>query len=216
MTTSEKYSFSFTAASALINESLVIAEEYLRLGNWSDVQQSVKDSNLLNKVKQSTFKREFQEIKKRLSLLTEAQLRMLVEGSPDERRSMILLALLKTYSFFKDFVIEVMLTKYLTYDFILSDSDYLKFWNAKSILHKNLDNLKESTVRKVKLVVFKFLEQTGLIDSSQNMRIVKPFLSKECLDLIIRDKPHYLRGYLLSDNEISGYLIKTEERNVTK
>ena len=59
------YTFSFTGASALIAETLVIAEEYNRLKDWKAVEKSLSDNNLLNKVKQATFKREFSEIKKR-------------------------------------------------------------------------------------------------------------------------------------------------------
>ena len=58
-----KYTFSFTGASVLIAETLAIAEEYNRLNDWRAVEKSLLDNNLLNKIKQATFKREFSEIK---------------------------------------------------------------------------------------------------------------------------------------------------------
>jgi len=67
----KKYTFSFTGASALITETMVIAEEYYCLRDWKAVEKSLLDNNLLNKVKQATFKIEFSEIKKRLSILTQ-------------------------------------------------------------------------------------------------------------------------------------------------
>lgn len=73
-----KYVFSFTGASALIAETLVIAEEYNRLKDWKAVEKSLLDNNLLNKVKHVTFKREFSEIKKRLSHLTNDQLQLMI------------------------------------------------------------------------------------------------------------------------------------------
>ena len=56
-----------TGASALITETLVVAEEYLRLSDWALVKESLVTNNLLNKIKQSTFNREFAEIKKRIN-----------------------------------------------------------------------------------------------------------------------------------------------------
>ena len=84
-----KYIFSFTGASALIAETLVIAEEYDRLKDWKAVEKSLTDNNLLNKVKQATFKREFSEIKKRLSLLTEGQLQLMIQGNLEDAKAII-------------------------------------------------------------------------------------------------------------------------------
>ena len=55
-----KYTFSFTGASALIAETLVIAEEYERLQDWKEVQKSLMNSNLLNKVKDLKLCLEYQ------------------------------------------------------------------------------------------------------------------------------------------------------------
>ena len=75
MVNTSKYSFSFTGASALIAETLVIAEEYHKLNNWNEVQIFLSNNNHLNKIKQGTFKREFSEIKKRLSFRLDIDLK---------------------------------------------------------------------------------------------------------------------------------------------
>ena len=69
MVTKKKYSFSFTGASALQAETLIIAEEYVRLQDWEKVKVSVQENNLMNKTKQNTSNRMYQELKKRLELL---------------------------------------------------------------------------------------------------------------------------------------------------
>ena len=38
MVTKKKYSFSFTGASALLAETLIVAEEYVRLQDWEKVK----------------------------------------------------------------------------------------------------------------------------------------------------------------------------------
>lgn len=207
-----KYSFSFTGASALIAETLVIAEEYERLGDWSAVKESLVKNNLLNKVKQTTFKREFSEIKKRLSLLTPEQLRLMIHGGPDNAKSMILLALAKSYSFLRDFIDEVLRNKYLIFDRVLAETDYIKFFNQKSLTHTELESITEITAKKVKQVVFKLLEQVGLISQTKNGIIFKPILNKEVAEAIINDDCGLLSAFLYSTEEIKGLVQK--QKNV--
>lgn len=208
MAKNNKYSFSFTGASALIAETLVIAEEYERLKDWKAVKESLIDNNLLNKVKQATFKREFSEIKKRLSLLTPEQLRLMVHGGLDDAKSMILLSLAKAYTFFKDFIVEVLRNKYLLFDRVLTETDYIKFFNSKSISHSELEAITEMTAKKVKQVVFKLLEQVGIITQAKNGLILKPILNNQVLDVIIDDDPALLTAFLYSNEEIKGLLKK--------
>lgn len=208
MIKTEKYTFSFTGASALIAETLVIAEEYERLQDWKNVQKSLMESNLLNKVKEVTFKREFAEIKKRLSLLTSQQLELMVHGSLDDAKAMILLSLVKAYPLIKDFITEVLLNKYLVFDRFLTETDYIRFFNTKSFSHAELNEITESTAKKVKQVVYKLLEQVGLIMNTKNGTILRPLLSTSALDVIIADNPSLLTAFLFSNEEIKAYYMK--------
>ncbi len=203
-----KYTFSFTGASALIAETLVIAEEYNRLKDWKEVEKSLLDNNLLNKVKQATFKREFSEIKKRLSLLTQDQLQLMIHGSLDDTKAIILLSLIKAYNFLRDFIVEVIRNKYLLFDTVISDIDYIRFVNTKSLSHNELNAITEVTAKKVKQVVFKLLEQVGLITQAKNGSILKPILNGKVIDVIIDDDPALLSAFLFSNEEIKTLLQK--------
>ena len=202
MVTKKKYSFSFTGASALPAETLVIAEEYIRLQDWERVKVSVQENNLMNKTKQSTSKTIYFEIKKRLELLTNEQLNLLVSGSPDESKAMVLLSLLKAYAFFKDFVIEVIRAKFLLYNNNITSSDYTSFFNAKAITNNELNIITEKTTNKVKQVLLKMLEQVGLINSAKEGMIIKPFLSDDAIRTILNDDASLFAGFLCSDAEI--------------
>ena len=203
-----KYVFSFTGASALIAETLVIAEEYNRLKDWKAVEKSLLDNNLLNKVKHVTFKREFSEIKKRLSHLTNDQLQLMIQGSLDDSKAMILLSLVKAYSFFREFIVEVIRSKYLLFDTVVSEIDYNKFVNTKSLSHNELNAITEVTAKKVKQVIFKLLEQVGLITHTKNGIILKPILNSKVIDVIIDDDPALLNAFLFSNEEIKSLLQK--------
>lgn len=203
MVTKNRYSFSFTGASALISETLVVAEEYIRLGDWQKVKVSVHENNLMSKTKQNTSNRIYNELKKRLEQLTMEQLNLLVDGSPDESKAIILLSLLKTYAFFNDFVIEIIRNKYLLFNNILLESDYSSFFNSKAVTYNELNEITDKTAYKVKQVLFKMLEQVGLINSLKEGIITKPFLSDEVIVSIINDDPSFLVGFLYSDAEIN-------------
>lgn len=204
MVLKNKYSFSFTGASALLAETLIVAEEYVRLQDWEKVKFSVQENNLMNKTKQNTSKRMYHELKKRLELLTNEQLNLLVNGSPDESKAMVLLSLLKAYSFLSDFVIEVIRRKYLLYNNALIESDYTSFFNAKSLTNNELNVITEKTTSKVKQVMFKMLEQVGLINSAKEGIIIKPFLSDDSIKVILHDDASLFTGFLYSDAEIKS------------
>ena len=203
-----KYTFSFTGASALIAETMVIAEEYDRLKDWKATEKSLVDNNLLNKVKQATFKREFFEIKKRLSLLTPDQLQVMIQGSLDDAKAMILLSLVKAYAFLRDFIVEVIRNKYLLFDPLVSEIDYNKFVNTKSFSHDELSAITEITAKKVKQVIFKLLHQVGLITQTKNGSILKPILDNKVIEVIMEDDPAWLNAFLFSNEEIKNLLQK--------
>lgn len=204
----KKYSFSFTGASALIAETMIIAEEFNKLKDWKDVELSVIDSNLLNKTKQATIKREFSEIKKRLLSLTPDQLYLMNHGSLDDAKAMILLSLVKSYEYLKDFIVEVIRNKYLIFDRVLSETDYSRFFNTKSLSRPELNTITEVTARKVKQVVFKLLAQMGIITHPKNGIILKPILSNEVLEVISKEDPSYLASFLYSNEEINVLINK--------
>ena len=208
-----KYSFSFTGASALITETLVIAEEYHKLNDWDAVRISLLVNNHLNKIKQGTFKREFSEIKKRLSLLNADQIQLMIHGSNDDAKSVILLSIVKEYPYIYDFIVEVLLNKYLLFDRNLLESDYTRFINSKSLQHAELERVSEITYKKVKQVVFKLLEQVGLITNIKNGIILKPILSKQVVKVILEDDPVYLSAFLYSSEEIRVLIEKSKDVN---
>jgi hypothetical protein len=133
---------------------------------------------------------------------------LLIHGSYDDSKAMILLSLIKVYTFLNDFIVEVLRNKYLQFDTIISENDYFKFLNSKSISHNELNEITEVTTKKVKQVIFKLLEQVGLVNQTKNGTILKPILSLAAVDVIINENPIQLSAFLYSNEEIKGYLKK--------
>ena len=197
-----KYSLSFTAASALIPETVSIAQILIEEKDWQNVFEKVSKNNLLNKNKKTTLSREFNEIKKRLKNLNQQELEILANSNTQLTKWIIHLALLKTYSFYSEFVCEVIRGKLNKFELSIKDSDYTRFFEEKSYTHPELLSTSEKTQNKLKQVVFKMLAQVGILSDTENKVIIKPFLNENILKMIYSDDPFWLKGFLYSDLEL--------------
>jgi hypothetical protein len=197
-----KYSLSFTAASALIPETVSIAQVLVEEKDWKNVFNEVSKNNLLNKNKKTTLSREFNEIKKRLKNLHQEELEILANSNSQVTKWLIHLSLLKTYTFYAEFVSEVIRGKLNKYELSVKDNDYLKFFEEKSYTHPELSTISEKTQNKLKQVIFKMLAQVGILSDTENKVIIKPFLNENILKMIYSDDPFWLKGFLYSDLEL--------------
>jgi uncharacterized protein YdeI (YjbR/CyaY-like superfamily) len=199
-----RYILSYTTASLSVYEMEVIAQLYLEIGDWDSVARQVIEENALQKGTVASRKRLFNELKKRLQTLTNTQLAFFSEASSSDAKNLAMLSCFKLYGFIYDFATEVMRKKLLLFDYQLLNSDYESFYDSKRVAFENLNEVSESTQKKLKQVMFKMLEQAGFIDSVKEKHIQKPYLSDELLRLIIEDDPKLLSGFLYSDADINA------------
>lgn len=185
MTTTEKYLLSFTAAGLMIKESVRIAEEYLKLGDWDSVNQAYKEKNLLQSRTTSRNQRVFQEIKKRLKILSEHQIQALVDGSIEEQKQILWFIVCKRYRFIREFAIEVIHEKFLSMKSGVDDVDFDGFFIRKADWHPELNEITPSTKTKLKTVLFRMMREAGII--SQTNEIIPSLPSRRVVDLIKND-----------------------------
>lgn len=190
-----KYEFSLTASSLRVNEMILFATKYINEG----LLEFKSD-------KGTTNKRMVSEFKKRIDNLTVNQQELLLNSNFSNQKQLAFLSACKTYSLLRDFVIEVVREKYLIMDFNLSDTDYISFIRRKEINHDELANLTDQTQAKVKQVIFKILEQAGIIDNVRDKEIQLQLLGGSTKKSIIEDNPEWLKVFLLSDMDIQNEL----------
>lgn len=193
-----------------MDEARAIADLFMEYREWGKVRDAVLTGNVLSKRKASTAKRKYTEIQKRLAQLNYQQIEHLAKGDADQARLMVLLSLAKTYDFISDFVKEILRTKLMVYDRVLSDTDYLRFVDSKRATHPELDQMSEKTAAKVKQLVHKMLVQVGLIDSLKTRIIVKPHVDPISIELVVHDNPIWLRAFLFTDAEIKALSEKAK------
>ena len=180
-----KYKLSFTAASLSISESVNIAEVYLKCRDWDQTKQIVRERNLLQSRTNSRTIRVARELIQRLKLLTNSQLELLVEGNLAEQKSLLWLAICKTYSFVKEFAIEVLHERFLSRSMQITELDYDAFFNRKADWSEDLEQITTSTRKKIRQVVFRMMREAGLITEANMILHAMP--SKRLIEVLRSD-----------------------------
>jgi len=197
-----KYKLSYTAASLAINETISISKLYILYNDWEEVNRRVFEDHFLPKNKEASSKRILKEITNRLKNLTQDEVLLLSYSDFLTQKQLCYLGVCKTYRLIREFMVEVIRNKYQLFDYQIIESDYGSFYYEKSSNHPELEQLGESTQKKLKQVMFKIMEQAGIIASAKN-RIIQPqHLSEKLVEVIIRDNPDYLKIFLLSDQQV--------------
>jgi hypothetical protein len=194
-----KYRLSFTAASLRLQEMSEFAREYREKG-----LDSITKDAIIKGGNERTAAREFREIKDRINTLTDRQISILADGDLISQKQIALLSICKLYTFIRDFIVEVLRNKALVYDFQVTEGEYITFIRKGIELHPELEELAETTARKIKQVTFKILEQAGMIDSVRSKKIIPQLVDPQVSNAIVEDDPEWLKIFLLSDLEISN------------
>lgn len=195
MTDIHKYSFSFTTASLMINGMVQIAESKRNNSDFNYIE-------ILGNGKSATGKKYYAELNKRLKNLSSHEIDLLIDGDLPTQKQICFLAVCKTYGFIKDFTIEVLRNKFLVYDYEITDGDYLSFFRGKMQEHEELEKLTQQTETKVKRVIFKIYEQSGIIDNVKTKIIQPQFVNSKVKETVRKDNPNWLKIFLISDTDI--------------
>lgn len=198
------YNLSFTGASLRPELARIVAEHYLKAGDWDQAKHQVRETNALQCRTKLSLKTLETELRLRLSTLTPKQMVLLVNGTADERTAMAWLAALKRIRYAFDFATEVLRGKLEAQDPILRPSDYETFLTSKTAAHPELLELAESSKAKIRQVLYSMLKEAGLIGGGRSGRpIHRPVLTPPAIEAVIEDDSTWMAGYLVPDDEIS-------------
>lgn len=182
------YRFSMTGASLLVSEFVHLAEQLSDL----DYEIGRLSSENLDRDRAGTRKREFGELKLRLSTLSKGEINYLNSGSLENQRLVAFISCVRLYRILQEFLDEVVLYKIQAFDYQLDSMDFNSFLYNKSIDHEEINSLSEITKKKVQQVVFKLFEQAGLIDSVRTKKLQVPFLDYGIKSTIPETEHKYL------------------------
>ncbi len=152
--------------------------------------------------KTSSSIRGFREIKNRLEELTIEQKNVLAYSDLVAQKQVAFLSICKNYSFIKDFTVDVLREKVLVFNYQIHESDFKAFIDSRLMLHPELEQFSEITMKKAKQVMFRIFEQSGVINNAVERVIQPQILQSEVVKAIIDDDPEWLKIFLIPDRDI--------------
>lgn len=198
----QKYKLSFTAAGLSISESVNIAEVYLKCRDWEQTKKIVREKNLLQSRTNSRTIRVARELSQRLSLLTDSQVELLVEGNLTEQKYLLWFSICRTYGFVREFAIEVLYEKFMRRNMQLTELDYDAFFNRKADWNEGLEHITTSTRIKLRTVLFRMMREAGLI--STHNTVVPAVFSKRLLESLKPEAPMSFQIFPIEPSDVQG------------
>ncbi len=183
----QKYKLSFTAASLSISESVNIAEVYIKCRDWNETKNIIRESNLLQSRTNSRTTRVLGELIPRLRLMSDDQLRLLVQGNLSEQKYLLWFSVCKTYSLINEFAVEVLREKYLSRNMKVTELDYDAFFNRKADWNEGLESITTLTRKKIRQVVFHMMREAHLLTDDNT--ILRAMLSSKLIEILKPDAP---------------------------
>lgn len=177
-----------TGASLLVSEFVHLAGQFVAV----DYNLGKLSSGDLDRDRAGTRKREFGELKLRLSTLSKDEINYLSSAGLENQRMVAFISCVRLYRILQEFLDEVVLYKIQAFDYQLDSMDFNSFLYNKSIDHEEIHLLSEITKKKVQQVVFKMFEQAGLIDDVRTKKLQVPFLDYGIKSIIPESEHKYL------------------------
>ena len=199
------YRLSFTFGGLLIPETRVIADSYLRLGDWDAVREEVTGQNLMGKTRQESSQRYIREIRERLKGAYEWEMSIITghDGTPDEARLVLLAVTVRYYRLIRDFIVDVIRHKVTGGDYKMLGFEFESFWERKAEGAREMRDITETTRKKLNQVAYRMLQEAGYLPGGRDGTILAPTVP---YGLSTRYAAEHdgdtLLAFLLSDREI--------------
>ena len=181
----EDYSAKLTAEPFLYNETKIIARYLLDGENELDLKKRNIEENLIKHKKTGSVKRVNSPIFRRLKVMNPEMLEEFVCSDIETSKYILLYAIMKTDRLVKDFIFEVYKDKLFMRKEYIEKFDVDNWYEEKCILSETLKNRTETTTAKLKQVIMKILQDSGLvIKEKDRFKIVRPLLKEKYINML--------------------------------
>lgn len=182
------YKMSFSTGGLFVNESIAVARLHKADENWKDTILTAMADGSTSLPKAASNRRTLREIANRVSCLTEQERHFLIEQADrPEQEALLWVATCRAYRFVREFAIEVIRERFLSYRLDLPLDAFDHFFDGKAEWHPELAKISASTRRKLRQILFRILREAGVIDNASNIR--PAYLSSRVVVLIESHDP---------------------------
>ena len=162
------YSANITGGGLLLQESRILARQLLEGIALHDLTKVALSENLLQKRSPATTVKMTGLIITRLCLFDEDSLRVVVEGDRREASLLLLAAIVEVHRLVGDFLIYIRKECLAKYQNTLTAKDWNKFFELCIQIQPEMVGWSESTVTKLRNVVFKILTECGILEEKSH------------------------------------------------
>jgi hypothetical protein len=147
----------------------------------AEIRTIIKDNNLFQSATNKSINKLLSATLKRVAVLDEMMLNLLVHGSLHTSKLVVLIAIMKTNQLFLEFIEEVYLEKVRLGERELEPRDFRIFFNNKAEQSTEVAGWQESTLKKLAQVYSKILYEAGLINNTHQKMLTPPTIEEELL-----------------------------------
>lgn len=181
----EDYSAKLTAEPFLYNETKIIAQYLLDGISSEELKRKNIEENLIKYKSTKSIVRVNSPIFRRLNVMDREMLDEFVHTDIETSKYILLYTIMKTDKLVRDFVIEVYKDKLYMRKEYIEKFDIDNWYEEKCILSKTLRERTESTSAKLKQVIMKILQDSGLvIKEKDRFKIVRPLLKEKYISML--------------------------------
>ena len=181
----EDYSAKLTAEPFLYNETKIIAQYLLDGISPEELKRKNIEENLIKYKSPKSIVRVNSPIFRRLNVMDSEMLDEFVHTDIETSKYILLYTIMKTDRLVRDFVVEVYKDKLLMRKDYIEKFDIDNWYEEKCILSNTLRERTESTAAKLKQVIMKILQDSGLVIKEKNrFKIVRPLLKEKYISML--------------------------------
>ena len=181
----EDYSAKLTAEPFLYNETKIIAQYLLDGISLEELKRKNIEENLIKYKSPKSIVRVNSPIFRRLNVMDSEMLDEFVHTDIETSKYILLYTIMKTDRLVRDFIIEVYKDKLLMKKEDIEKWDIDNGYEEKRRWSKALRERTESTSAKLKQVIMKILQDSGLVIKEKNrFKIVRPLLKEKFISML--------------------------------
>ena len=181
----EDYSAKLTAEPFLYNETKILAKYLLDGYEINELRKKNIEENLIQHKTKGSISRTNAPIFRRLQVMDREMLEDFVFSDIENSKYILLYAIMKTDKLVRDFILEVYKDKLFMRKEYIEKFDIYNWYEEKCILSETLRERTESTSAKLKQVIMKIMQDSGLvIKEKDRFRIIRPLLKEKYISML--------------------------------
>jgi len=183
-----QYKMSFSTGGLFLNETLAVARLHVPGEPWAATIHRALTEGTTSLPKAASQRRTLREIINRLSELDLEELAFFVdEADRTEQQALLWLASCRAYRFMREFAVEVLQERFLSYQLDLPLESFDILLEAKAEWNEGLSNISRSTQLKLRQVMFRMMREASVISDDQ--QIQRGYLTTRLKSMIIARNP---------------------------